>query len=484
MKRILRNLAVVLLVFMQFGMLMPQKAEALATEKRLFMVSAYYSPLPNQRFYMRGNYEADKILNGRGTNGADGTEVYVGMLAAPRNYPFGSKIEIPGLGVGVVHDRGGAIIARQNYDRIDVWMGRGEEGLSRALNWGMRLVEGRLDKTGHSLVQQLNFNWLNKELPESTLKKLMAKSTVNTISISKPINTSSPKLDVKELQETLRLLGYYHGVISGEYDADTKEAVTLFQLNEGIIFNQLDSGSGIFGPKTSSVFQLRVDELNSGILRQQNLLKINLKNLTTGLGKDSSGDKVMQLQKMLWELGYYRGPFHDQYDVMTTEAVFEFQKDYGIIKDESNGGAGYFGPKTHQTLTAAINKKADLLAEGAKELQSWVPSSNPLPKLSELKASSSELKGLSLAFGILEEKPKFAFKKNLDLNAKGDEVIQLQNKLIEEGFLAEGLNTGYFGWNTREALVKFQLKKGIIKSISDVGAGRAGPGTRRVLNAL
>ena len=66
------------------------------------------------------------------------------MLAAPKTYPFGTRVMIPGLGVGEVHDRGGAILARKGYDRIDVWMGRGEEGLSRALNWGARLVEGEV----------------------------------------------------------------------------------------------------------------------------------------------------------------------------------------------------------------------------------------------------------------------------------------------------------------------------------------------------
>ncbi|MCK5471681.1 hypothetical protein KAI54_00645, partial [Candidatus Gracilibacteria bacterium] len=75
-----------------------------------FVISAYYSPLPNQRVYFRGSFEADKRLNGNGTNGADGTQVYPGMLAAPKSYPFGMKIEIPGLGVGAIHDRGGAIV--------------------------------------------------------------------------------------------------------------------------------------------------------------------------------------------------------------------------------------------------------------------------------------------------------------------------------------------------------------------------------------
>lgn len=53
------------------------------------------------------------------------------MIAAPKGYGFGTRIEFNGLGVGIVEDRGGAIVPSgaqgQAYDRIDIWMGSGEE---------------------------------------------------------------------------------------------------------------------------------------------------------------------------------------------------------------------------------------------------------------------------------------------------------------------------------------------------------------------
>ena len=70
-------------------------APAMSTDK--FVVTAYYSPLPNQNYYLKGSYEADLALNGNGTNGASGKEVYIGMLAAPKKYPFGTKIHLEGL---------------------------------------------------------------------------------------------------------------------------------------------------------------------------------------------------------------------------------------------------------------------------------------------------------------------------------------------------------------------------------------------------
>lgn len=58
------------------------------TAYRTFVVTAYYSPLPDQSRYLRGSYEADIRLNGNGTHGASGRPVYVGMLAAPKHYEF------------------------------------------------------------------------------------------------------------------------------------------------------------------------------------------------------------------------------------------------------------------------------------------------------------------------------------------------------------------------------------------------------------
>ena len=86
-------------------------------------------------------------MNGNGTHGADGTPVYVGMISAPSKYAFGTKISLPGFGVGTVHDRGGAIYTSKGYDRLDVWMGKGDEGRKRALKWGRKIVEGKIVNT-------------------------------------------------------------------------------------------------------------------------------------------------------------------------------------------------------------------------------------------------------------------------------------------------------------------------------------------------
>ncbi len=465
-----------------------QAKVATAGERKTLMVSAYYSPLPAQRFYMRGSYEADKRLNGNGTNGADGTQVYVGMLAAPRTYPFGTQVKIPGLGVGTVHDRGGAILALKGYDRIDVWMGYGEEGLARALNWGMRLVEGEVSFVRDSMQPGLDYGWVSSTLPASTLNRLMARTMLNPQVFTKPITKVSPKANIGDLQEALRMFGYYHGEVDGVYDGDTRQAVILFQIAEGVLLNERAQGAGNFGPMTQKALKTKVENFNSTVLKEQARLKDNLSDLSVGLGKKDEGDKVYKMQQMLWELGYYKGTLNGKYDSVTMGAVFDFQKDNGIVQSDWESGAGYYGKKTHQALVAAVDQKIEKLMKYPSEMQVWVPAKIDLPKVGNLSLADTVPSHSVLSFDLKFETAKNVsggvFDKDLALGDKGEAVQKLQRVLIQQGFLAKGLDTGTFGSKTQQALIQFQLKKGIIGNAQQAGTGTAGPKTRALLNSL
>ena len=105
-----------------------------------FIVTAYYSPVPKQCGYVMGDLNSDIVLNGEGIRGADTTRVYPGMVAAPSTYPFGTRLVLPGIGTVTVHDRGGAIKELGDAHRLDIWVGTGEEGLARALKFGVRHI--------------------------------------------------------------------------------------------------------------------------------------------------------------------------------------------------------------------------------------------------------------------------------------------------------------------------------------------------------
>lgn len=68
-----------------------------ADEQKYFIVTAYYSPIPGQDFYLRGDYNSEIALNGNGISGASGKPVFAGMLAAPKTYSFGTRIDLEGL---------------------------------------------------------------------------------------------------------------------------------------------------------------------------------------------------------------------------------------------------------------------------------------------------------------------------------------------------------------------------------------------------
>ena len=49
----------------------------------------------------------------------------------------------------------------------------------------------------------------------------------------------------------------------------------------------------------------------------------------------------------------------------------------------------------------------------------------------------------------------------MKLGSKGPDVIELQQKLVENGYLDKQFATGFFGPKTEEAVKKYQADKGI-----------------------
>ncbi len=480
------------LIALQAFMALAPAASAGEGEKRMLLVTAYYSPLPDQRFYIRGNYEADIRLNGRGTNGADGTEVFDGMLAAPKTYAFGTRVRIPGLGVGEVHDRGGAILAGRNYDRIDVWMGRGEEGLSRALNWGARLVAGEVFTDPDAVEPGLSYGHIGSTLPGGMVERLMKTTTYRPVQnpavFDKPLNWQADKNAIRELQEALTSLGYYAGPVDGTLDEVTRKSLVNFQVTEGVIPNAVAMGAGNFGPKTRATLKDKLQNFNHVAEKEIQRLEENRLLLASGLGRDEEGDDVTALQRMLWDLGYYHGALNGLYDEATMDAVFEFQKQTGILQNEWQKGAGYYGKRTHEALVAAVNQKMQRVAKYPQAKQSWVPARVDLPSLADLLASDAEERHLSFSDDLIKKfvqetaAGRGQFSKDLELNDKNSEVLALQKLLIKRDYLPQNSATGFFGPNTQTALVKFQMDKGIIRASDDTGAGRVGPKTREALN--
>jgi 3D (Asp-Asp-Asp) domain-containing protein len=189
-----------------------------------FILTGYYSPLEGQCCYVKGGVKADRILNGEGHTAADGTAVYAGLIAAPPSYPFGTVVELPGLGVFKVHDRGGAI---QEWDngkhRLDLWVGFGEDGLARALQLGLKEIKGTIYPPG-SDQPEVTFDFDAIAAPQYQLERFKINNSLLEVTPTK----GDSGLSVSMLQERLHTLGYLAKSPTGFFGEETIQALQQF----------------------------------------------------------------------------------------------------------------------------------------------------------------------------------------------------------------------------------------------------------------
>lgn len=335
-----------------------------------FTISAYYSPLEGQVNYVTGTYEGDIRLNGNGTNGADGTSVYPGMVAAPKSYEFGTKMYIPGIGVVAVHDRGGAIVAANDegkHDRLDIWMGYGDAGLERALNWGMRTVEVTVYGVDDSIAEEAYLEGFSDA--EKFIKEVVLAPSL----FGSDLWYGTQNDDISKLQEYLTVLGYYKGVIDGYYGDDTAEAVFMFQVDQGIVDDWSDFGAGHFGINSRRAMDdavngvdmetelQKIESISQGFQRMQSYsdLREDPFYFTSSLARGDSGSDVYALQEELANLGYFMIEPTGYYGEVTEHAVFKFQQKLGAVGTMDDQGAGVVGPTTMSTLNEIVRDRID-----------------------------------------------------------------------------------------------------------------------------
>ncbi len=313
----------------------PATSFAAAGETTTFIVTAYYSPLPGQSFYLKGNYEAEKRLNGNGTHGASGKPVFAGMIAAPKSYDFGTQIFFEGMGVGTVSDRGGAIVEAwdrgQAYDRIDIWMGSGESGLRRAMAWGRREVRGTIITTGDtSNMNPIDIYGIDNGRVNLSLYPSVRSSANGGVS--------------SDVLSAFADLGYI--VENG----DVKKMLLAFQLDHGIISAKTDDGAGNYGPKTKAALKeahdkfnaIQSDELKAIEKARQEMLdertawetrykqaQNSVLSLST-IRRGENSSKVLTLQSVLSSEGFYKGKKDGQMKGSTLLALKKYQKARGL----------------------------------------------------------------------------------------------------------------------------------------------------------
>lgn len=398
-----------------------------------FMLTAYYSPLPDQCCYIKGSYEADKILNGEGTHGADGTAVYPGMLAAPPTYAFGTRIVLPGLGTMTVHDRGGAIQEWDDVHRLDVWAGHGEEGLARALEFGVQHIRGTVYPLSAEKPAEA-FSLESLPAPEHRLKPYIV-AEAGLVDLAPAFGEHG--LSVRLMQEKLTQLGYFDHEVTGLYGDVTKTSLAAF-LNDMKLAESADTLSDTAAAYIEAALVVTRDQ-----------------SPVVFVGKESSPADIMSAQRTMRFLGYYRGRTDGQYSSVLFNAILTYQKEQSLVGDEASPGAGRIGPVTKGTLDKEIFRR-----RVARKAQTILA----LNRVRDLLDTRGALVQATMQQG-----------------ANGKDVRLLQEILAKKGFFPADKINGNFGQLTAKAVSDYQLARELLASASAKGAGTVGPVTLHML---
>ncbi len=157
-------------------------------------------------------------------------------------------------------------------------------------------------------------------------------------------------------------------------------------------------------------------------------------------------DEVVKLQNVLIASGYLSLPTKSlgYYGPETVTAVKKLQADNGIET------VGTVGPKTITTINTLLSKVPETSGDITTSPAGVVIAPQTSPT-------------------------NYTFSEKMGLGAKGTEVTNLQNYLRSQGYF-KGPSTGYFGFQTREALSQYQRAN----KVNEYGS--VGPRTVRVLN--
>lgn len=508
-------LASATLAVLMFSLMPPPMAQAIEAGKRTFKVTAYYSPLPGQSFYLQGNYEAEIRMNGNGTHGASGRAVFPGMIAAPKTYPFGTKIRLGGLGVGTVTDRGGAIVKAgergQEYDRIDVWMGYGEPALRRALKWGVRTIDGEIlsdgstpdsiyldsmDPTIASMTPQQRIQeTVKKEETQKMIAEVEALTEQDELLNSFPggMGKGAQGIPVKILQSSLKQLGYYKQALSGVYDEETIDAMLRFQIDKKLITGIDDPAAGYFGAKTrfALVEQLQRVHITMEVLENEALLE------------DMRGTEIRHEEKLLDELVFQKIP-RSQMDMLVA-ADTPTRSDLASTPIPASAAKLASTETTVQTAVVttqasyALNpKEVTLLKRQLRSLGFYAGDSTGTwnAQLTGALTTLQKQGGISDGAGNYTESTRgylqklwsqhvsnWGFTSTLEPGASGEQVIKLQSLLTKQGFY-NGLIDGEYADTTTGAVLAFQKHHGVVADETIYGAGLVGPRTVDMLNNI
>ena len=377
-------------------------------KKTIFSVTAYYSPLPDQKFFIKWDFLKETKLNGQGVVGASGKKVFNGMIAAPSKYKFGTKIYLPGLGWWEVADRGGAIVAAgqrwEKYDRLDLWFWKWESALIKAISFGKKKLVGYVCSEDKEV--KLGFDLSKIKVYDRFFEK--------TFWIV-PLYAGRKDPWVTVLQRHLTSLGYLSSNdITGYFGSKTKQAVCKFQQDYRVVSSD-SPRCGYFGPRTR--WALKFALLTKGESLIPDLKLSSSMPLVAFAGNVSvltdvkivfdrpfkrwdRWEDIKTLQRLLKKEGIFKKEVTGVFDKYTIDALFEFQKRYWILDDNAALALrGYMWPSTRKKLNERVKYRWDKYLKDKEKLQKVA--NTQFTKPYKLNEKASEIKVLQLGLKLL-----------------------------------------------------------------------------------
>lgn len=331
-----------------------------------FVVTAYYSPLPDQKYYYTGNYESEVRLNGHWTHWASWKEVFSWMLAAPKTYEFWTKIYLEWLWVWEVSDRWGAIVSAWNrgykHDRIDLWVWYWDEWLARALYWWKRTIKWYI--VHESQTPTLDISKI--EAPDWAVEWLATNTpTIFDTSIWK----ESSESDIIKLQEFFKEIELYNWEINWKYNSEIIDIIFNFQIENWILKEATDPWAWYWGQLTRESFKKAY--LNGEFDQEETILEDEIKNteeleeknieeeiiipmaefnpLVFERALNYSAEHVREVQSIMKELWLYQWAINGVSKELTNP-IYNYQLSKGIATSWSSPWAWQYGPITREAL--------------------------------------------------------------------------------------------------------------------------------------
>ncbi|WP_088890812.1 peptidoglycan-binding domain-containing protein [Leptolyngbya ohadii] len=278
-----------------------------------------------------------------------------------------------------------------------------------------------------------------------------------------PVGLGDSGPDVTYVQNLLSNAGYFSGTATGYFGGVTQSAVINFQADNGLV------ADGVVGSATLSELEFRPVNPGGG---------------SGFLSFGSSGSEVTRLQNLLNSAGYFV-PVTGYFGSLTENAVINFQAANGLSVD------GVAGPSTLSALEGFPEVNPDP-GTGSGTVR-FGDSGARVTELQNLLRSAGYFFGASTGyFGPVTEDAVLRFQsasglaadgiagpatfgaltgfvpvnpeptRTLRFGDSGSAVTALQQQLINRGFLAPGLATGYFGSATEAALIAYQRSVGLV----------------------